>query len=77
MKIINLKINDRVYKYFMWFLERFDKDEIQIINEEDEFLSVKEYLRKELDSLEKGKAEFISIDELGNELEETIRKNEG
>jgi len=77
MKIINLKINDRVYKYFMWFLERFDKDEIQIINEDDEFLSVKEYLRKELDNLEKGEAEFISIDELDNALEETIRKNEG
>jgi len=76
MKIISLKINDKVYKYFMWFLERFSKDEIQIINEADEYISVEEYLTNELDQLENGNAEFISIDELDNALEETIRRNE-
>jgi len=60
----------------MWFLERFTKDELQVIKENDEFISVQQYLKAELVRIEDGTAEFISIDELDNELESTILKHE-
>jgi len=76
MKTIRLRINDNVYKHFMWFLERFKKDEIQVIKEDDNYLSVKEYLNKELKEIENGNAEFISLDQLDQELEDTIQTHE-
>jgi len=60
----------------MWFLERFNNEEIQVIEENNEFLSVQEYLKHELELLENGDAEFISIEELENNLESSIRKHE-
>ncbi|MCA1752064.1 MAG: hypothetical protein LC670_09795 [Flavobacteriales bacterium] len=76
MRTIKIRIDDKVFKHFMWFLQRFKKDEIQVINEDDTYLSVKEYLSGELDSLEQGEAEFISIEELDIELENAISKHE-
>jgi len=58
----------------MWFLQRFTKDEILVINENDEFLSVKQYLQKELESVEDGTAKYIGMEQLDSELESTIRK---
>jgi hypothetical protein len=60
----------------MWFLGRFSKDEIQVIKEDDEFVSVKEYLKIELNKVEDGSAEYISIDQLDDSLETTIKKYE-
>ena len=76
MHTIRLRVNERIYKNLMWFLQRFNKEEIQIIEENDEFLSIQEYLKKELDSIENGSAELLSIDDLENLLESTIRKHE-
>jgi hypothetical protein len=41
----------------MWFPGRFSKDEIQIEEETDQFISTKEYLEKELNTIEEGKIE--------------------
>jgi hypothetical protein len=60
----------------MSFLERFKKDEIQVIKEDSEFISIQEYLKNELDVLEKGKNEFLSLEILDSELEKTIQKYE-
>lgn len=76
MQTIRLRVNDRIYKNLMWFLARFNKEEIQLIRENDEFLSIREYLNKELEKIENGTSEFVSIDQLDNELENTIRKYE-
>ncbi|HHN47557.1 MAG TPA: tRNA pseudouridine synthase A [Bacteroidales bacterium] len=76
MQTIRLRVNDRIFKHLMWFLERFTKDELQVIKENDEFISVQQYLKAELVRIEDGTAEFISIDELDNELESTILKHE-
>lgn len=76
MQTIRLRVNDKTYKHLMWFLGRFSKDEIQIIKEDDQFVSVAEYLKKELDKVEDGSAEYISIDELNDTLEATIKKHE-
>jgi hypothetical protein len=76
MQTIRLKVNDKIYKQLMWFLDRFNKEEIQVINESSEFISVQEYLKKELDKVEDGSAEYISIDQLDDSLEATIKKYE-
>jgi len=72
MPTIRLQVNNNIYKHLMWFLSRFKKDEIQIIEEDQTFLSVQQYLEKELALIEAGEAEFISIDELDRELQATI-----
>jgi hypothetical protein len=76
MHTIRLRVNDKVYRNLMWFLERFKKDEIQVINEDSEFISIQEYLKTELKILENLKNEFVTLEELDDELEKTIKKYE-
>lgn len=76
MQTIRLQVNSKIYKHIMWFLSRFSKDELQVIEEDQEFLSVQQYLQKELAAVESGKAELISLDELDKELQATIDKYE-
>lgn len=76
MQTIRLRIHDSVYKKIMWLLKRFDKNEIEVIKENDEFISVQEYLKNELETIDSGKAEFLSLEQLDDELESTIKKYE-
>ncbi len=73
MQTIRLRVNDKIYKNLMWFLGHFNKEEIQLIRENDEFISIKEYLNKELEKIETGTSEFISIDQLDDGLEAIIK----
>ncbi len=76
MQIIRLRVNEKVYKHLMWFLNKFSKDELEIIEENEEFLAIQKGLQNELEKIEKGKAEFIDLQELDNDLESTIRNHE-
>lgn len=76
MQTIRLRVNDQIYKNLMWFLKRFNKEEIQIIEENEDFLSIQDYMKKELKLVEKDTAEFISLEELDSDLENSIRKYE-
>ena len=76
MQTIRLKVSDKILSKLMWFLGRFNKDEIQILNESNEFLSVQQYLESELLAMESGKRDFIDMDELEHHLEKSIRKCE-
>ena len=76
MQTIRLQVNNTTYKQLMRFLSRFNKEELQIINEDQEFLSVQNYLQNELLNIEHGNAEFISLSQLDAELEDTIQKYE-
>jgi hypothetical protein len=40
------------------------------------YLSIQQYLEKELASVEDGSAKYLSIDELNNDLDATINKHE-
>jgi hypothetical protein len=60
----------------MWFLNKFSKDELQIIEEDQQFISAQNELRKDLEMLEKGQTEFIELQQLDDELEATIRRYE-
>lgn len=76
MQTIRLRVNDSIFQQLMWLLKRFSKDEIEVINENEEYLSIQEYLKKELEKIEKGTADFISRNQLDEGLESTIRKYE-
>ena len=76
MQTIRLRVNDKVYKNLIRLLSKYSKEEIQVIEENDTYLSIQQYLEKELTSVEDGSAEYTSIEELENRLEATIRKNE-
>lgn len=76
MQTIRLQVSRGAYKHLMLFLSRFKKEEIQIIKEDEEFVSVQNYLKEELASIEDGNAEFVDIDQLDAELETTIRRYE-
>jgi hypothetical protein len=60
----------------MWFLGRFSKDEIQIEEETDQFISTRQYLEKELRVIEEGKAEYISVEQLNDDLETILKSHE-
>jgi hypothetical protein len=76
MQTIRLRVNDRIYKTLIRLLSKFNKDDIQVIEEDDNYLSIQQYLKKELSTVEDGSAEYIDIDELENTLDATIRKHE-
>lgn len=76
MQTIRLRVNDKVYKNLLRFLSKFSNDEIQIIEEDDTFISVRQYLENELKTVEDGSAKYIDIDELDSSLDSTIRKHE-
>jgi len=76
MQTIRLRVNDKVYKNLIRLLSKFSREEIQVIEENDSFLSIQQYLEKELASVEDGSAKYLSIDELDNSLDATIDKHE-
>ena len=76
MQTIRLQVNNDSYKHLMWFLNKFKKEELLIINEDEQYISVQNYLQGELKKIESGDAEFVDIDELDAELETTIRQHE-
>ena len=76
MQTIRLRVNDKVYKNLIRLLNKFSKEEIQVIEENDTYLSIQQYLEKELASVEDGSAKYLSIDELNDDLDATIDKHE-
>ena len=76
MQTIRLRVNDKVYKNLIRFLSKFSKDEVEVIDENDTFLTIQQYLEKELASVEEGTAKYTTIEALENRLDATIRKNE-
>jgi uridine kinase len=76
MQTIRLRVNDRVYKNLMRLLSKFGRDDIQVIEEDENYLSIQQYLKKELFKVEDDSAKYIDIDEAEDTLDATIRKHE-
>ena len=76
MHTIRLKINDKVYDKIIWLLSKFNKQEVEIINEDAEFFENQKYLERELSEMLSGDASFIEIDEAEERLEKVIKQNE-
>lgn len=76
MQTIRMMVSDIVFDNLMWFLSRFNADEIQVIKENNEYVSIRNYLQHELNQLEEGKIEYLTLEALEHQLEETINKHE-
>ncbi|WP_205943677.1 hypothetical protein [Pedobacter cryophilus] len=75
MQVIKLKIKDSIYEKLIWLLSKFSKDEIEIIHEDENFISHKKYLQSELDEILKGEAKFIDVDDAEKQIDDMIKKN--
>jgi len=76
MQTIRLRVNEKAYQHLMWFLNKFSRDELQIIEENEDFLAIQKDLQKELQKVEGGNAEFMNLQQLDDDLETTIKKYE-
>lgn len=76
MQTIRLRVNDRIYKNLISLLRKFNREDIEVIEEDDSYLATQQYLEKELSTVEDGHAEYIDIEELEKSLDETLRKYE-
>ena len=76
MQTIRLRVNDRIYKNLISLLRKFNREDIEVIEENDSYLATQKYLEKELSTVEDGSAEYIDIEELEKSLNETLRKYE-
>ena len=69
MQTLRLKVNDDVYDKLIWFLNKFSKDEIEIISETEEFIRNQKYLAVELDEIVTGTAKFLELNEAEERFE--------
>jgi uridine kinase len=74
MHTIQLKINDKIYESVIGLLKKIDKSDIEIIEEDKFYAQTKNYLETELNSVKEGSAEYVSLKELNQEIEKTIKK---
>ena len=72
MKTIQLRINDKVYDKFLWLLSKFSKDEIEIIDKNEDFITTQKYLQNEISEIDKGNATFVSEEELEFRLNKIV-----
>jgi len=72
MHTLQLKIIDKVYERFLLLLSKFNKDEVEIVCEDQYFISTKNYLQRELDEIQSGNANFISQGDLESRLDQII-----
>jgi len=74
MRTVRLKISDGVFEKFQTLISGFNKGEIEVLSESQEFLSTQKYLQNELNEVREGKAEYHSQAELDARLDKVIRK---
>jgi hypothetical protein len=66
MKTIQLKISDKVYDKFIWLLSKFSKEEIEIINDDENFVATKNHLQNKLSEIDAEQTLFVSKEVLEN-----------
>jgi hypothetical protein len=76
MHTIKLKIDDRIYDKLIRQLSEFSKDEVEIVIDETNYTEIKKYLDAELDDIKSGNANFLTVEEAEQRLENRIRKHE-
>jgi hypothetical protein len=76
MLTIRLRINENIAKHVLFFLNKFDKEEVEIIAESEDFFKAQNLLNKELSYIESKNAEFYTVEEVEIELEKNIKKHE-
>lgn len=73
MDSIHIKIKDKeTYQHLMWFLKKFSKNELQVIEAKDSFKSIQNELRKELKEMDSGSMDMMELEEFDKELDNII-----
>ncbi len=75
MHILRLKVNDHIYDKLIDLLNKFSKDEVEVLSD-DTFLKNQKYLESELRDIMDGKAEFLSFEETEERLNLILKKHE-
>tara|TARA_R110000868_G_scaffold241059_1_gene495639 strand:- start:293 stop:526 length:234 start_codon:yes stop_codon:yes gene_type:complete len=75
MATIRLNINEKVLDKVLWLLGHFSSEEVEIVREDAEFLKNKKAVQDELDLMNQGKATFISVEELDQQVRQAIAKH--
>jgi len=76
MHTLRLKVNDKIYDKLLGLLNKFDKDEIEIIADTSDFIKDQKYLTHEYNEILDGASKFIEMDEVEQRLENVIKKHE-
>ncbi len=76
MTIIRLQINDKVLDKVLKILGHFSHDEVEIISEDEDFLEQKEFVANELQKMDNGEVEFITVDQMNQQARELLAKYE-
>ncbi len=77
MQTLRLRVSDKIYKRFIRLLARFKAGEILVLNEDEDFVSTREYLKSELEKVESGQAEFMTLEDfLKLQQREVARRGE-
>lgn len=76
MAILKVTISDNLLDRVLGFLNQFKGKGIEIEQLDSSFDEHKKYVQKQLELMDSGKAKFITLEELDQKLEETIRKYE-
>ena len=72
METLTLNIDSKIYDTFMKVLEQFKKNEVQIVSKNNSFENAKNYLSKELNSINEENTFFLTLEEFENESEKAI-----
>lgn len=72
MHTIQLKISDKVYDKFMWFLNKFSKDEIEIVESDANFYANKRHIENQLKEINEGRATYLTQEELEKRLDDIV-----
>lgn len=76
MQIVKLKVNDLIYDQLIQVLSKFNKNELEIIDDQTDFEMNQVYLKGELSEIVKEEATFYEIDQLEEKLERIIQQYE-
>jgi phage terminase large subunit len=60
----------------MKMLEKFRKDQVEVVADEKSFQKTQDYLNEELREMNEGKASWHTLEDAEKKLEEDIRKHE-
>lgn len=76
MTTIKMKVRDKSLEKFKRLLKEFGQGEVEILEETNDFDSVKTEIHEELVRYESGVASAYTIEEADAFLEETIKRHE-
>lgn len=74
MHTITIKVSDNAYNRFISQMKDYDKNDIQIIESQEEYLETKKQLHLDRQRILEGKATFHTMEEFEEELEKVIQK---